>query len=190
MIDCLTKRVDMSGMATLLAQEKRQALETVIEQFNPALGDLAELFANISRRQSAQAADLPGLRRALRLRGTEAQQRIQERAKPLLTTAEFCQRRGGITRQSAHEQKHKGQALAVQVPPSRGDFFPEFQLDGTEVRPWVPELLGRIKDPWSALSFLTSPRTTLAGESHLQRILRAAPKAIETMLAEADEFTR
>ncbi len=165
-----------------------EALARVIRRFNPPVGALARIFASYSSAHPVAESDRPELQRALLERGTAAQQALLQRAGRLLTSEEMGARLGNITRQAVHERKENRRLLAVRFSNRRGDFFPEFQLDGAAVRPWIPGLMARIPDGWSALAFLTAAREDLGGESHLDRLLKNVPGAVEAMLADADAY--
>jgi len=165
-----------------------EALAQVIRRFNPPVGALARIFASYANTHPVGETDLGQLQAALLERGSTAQQAILKRSGKLLGSVEFGRRLGRISRQAVHERKEKGKVLAINFSNRRGDFFPEFQLDGSVVRAWVPALLARIPEGWSALSFLTAGRPEFAGESHLQRILKNVPGAIDAMMADADAY--
>jgi hypothetical protein len=61
-----------------------------------------------------------------------------------------------------------GSFLSISFQNRRGDFFPSFQFEGSHVHPWVPELLKRIPNGWSALAFLTAKYDHLQGQSWLE----------------------
>jgi hypothetical protein len=164
------------------------ALAQVIRRFNPPVGTLARIFASYARTHPVKESDLAELQSALIERGTAAQQVILRRSGKLLSSEELGNRLGRISRQAVNERKENGKVLAISFANRRGDFFPEFQLDGSSVRPWIAQLLARIPDGWSALSFLTAGREEFEGESHLQRILKNVPGAIEAMISDADVY--
>jgi hypothetical protein len=105
----------------------------------------------------------------------------------LLTSEEIKERLGLASRQTIHNLKLKGKILSISFENRRGDYFPEFQLDGAGIREWIPELLHRIPDTWSALAFLTARRTDLGGVSFLMHILQDCSRTQE-MLAAADAY--
>jgi hypothetical protein len=165
----------------------KQAVFQLLAKFNLSPGDLADVFASYLTVRSAQSADLESLRGALRKRGTVAQIEVLKATGRLLSAEEMRERLGFSSRQSVHNQKLKERLLAITFQNRRGDHFPEFQLDGTAVREWIPELLARIPDGWSALAFLTARREELGGNSFLTSILQDPSKTSE-MLAAADTY--
>jgi len=165
----------------------KQAVFQLLAKFNLSAGDLADVFASYLTVHPARNVDLESLRGALKKRGTATQIEVLKAAGRLLTAQEMGERLGLSSRQSVHNLKLKRRLLAVSFENRRGDYFPEFQLDGAAVREWISELLQRIPDGWSALAFLTARRKELGGISFLTSILQDPSKASE-MLAAADTY--
>lgn len=160
----------------------------VVTQVRPSIAQLARVFGAYLATHPAQPQELPALQDVLLQRGTAAQTEILARIDSALLSTSDVEKRLGIRRQSVNERKKNGQLLAIAFQGRRGDFFPDFQFDGAAVRLWVPELLERISDGWSALSFLSAGRKDLNGRSHLERIQASVAGAIEAMLEDADAY--
>jgi hypothetical protein len=165
----------------------REVIYQLLSKFNLSAGDLAEVIASYLRDHPAQPNELKAWRGALKKRGTSAQIEILKSTGRLLTTQDVGQQLHLDSRTSVNNLKHKGRLLAVSFQNRRGDYFPEFQFDGAAVREWIPELLTRIPDGWSALSFLTARRPELNGGSFLAAIQKDSSKAVE-VLAAADAY--
>ena len=183
-----TIQVD-SSVPNLVADPNldKQVVFQLLSKFDLSAGDVAQLFAAYLEIHRPKEDDLTSLRSALKRRGTEAQNRILEAAGDLLTSEEIAARLGYSSRQTAHNKKVKRQLLALSLPNRKGDFFPAFQLDGSAIRAWIPELLQRIPESWSALSFLTARREQLNGESFLNVVLRD-PSKVRDMIEAADDY--
>ena len=167
--------------------------QRVLDALNLSAGEMTNLWAAYVSAHPPTERDLPQLKEALEKRATDAQagilRRMSDLTVNLLSAEEIAGRMGIGSRQGVNKRKGRD-LIGVSFANRRGDFFPDFQLDGGTVRPWVKELLGRIPDTWSALAFLTARRESLEGESHLQRVLAGTDGAVETMLAAADEYRR
>ena len=165
----------------------KQAVFQLLARFNLSAGDLAEVFASYLTIHPAKDADIESLRAALKKRGTTSQIEVLKVAGRLLTSEEMGERLGMASRQSVHNLKLKGKLLAISFENRRGDYFPEFQLDGAAVRDWIPELLKRIPDGWSALAFLTARRKEMGEIPFLMHVLQTPSKASE-MISAADTY--
>lgn len=165
------------------------ALERVIAALRPSVSSLLEVVRRYSATQGTAPSELPALQAEVARRATAAEAEVLSKAGPLLSS-ETLARRLGLTRQAVNERKKSGQLLAVSLSGRRGDFFPEFQLDGGAVRPWIPALLKNATAGWEALAFLTARRASLGGESHLERLRRGREGAAEALLADADALLR
>ncbi len=163
----------------------KQAVFQMLTKFDLSAGEMADVFASYLTIRPAKDDDLESLRGALKKRGTATQIEVLKVAGRLLNSREMGERLGLASRQSVHNLKLKGKLLAVSFENRRGDYFPEFQRDGAAVREWIPELLKRIPDGWSALGFLTARRKELGGLPFLTHILQTPSQASE-MLAAAD----
>jgi hypothetical protein len=75
----------------------------------------------------------------------------------------------------------------VSFPNRRGDFFPRCQFEGSHVRAWIPDLLKRIPNGWSALAFLTARYEDLDGQSWLDVLLADSARVGELLVA-ADAY--
>jgi hypothetical protein len=137
--------------------------------------------------------DVKDLRDAFARRATDAQSQIlkhlAELGVQLLASAQFGERIAIKSRQGVNKRKGLS-LLAVSFETRKGDYYPDFQLDGGTPQPWVASLLERIPDGWAVLAFLTAKRASLKGVSHLSRILRREDRAVEAMLADADDYLR
>ena len=177
----------MSKQLTLDPSFDKQSVFQLLARFNLSAGDLADVFASYLTIHPPKENDLDSLRGALKKRGTNSQIEVLKTAGCLLTSDKIKARLGLASRQTIHNLKLKGKILAISFENRRGDYFPEFQLDGASIREWIPELLKRIPDAWSALAFLTARRTDLGGVSFLMHILQDSSKTPE-MLAAADAY--
>jgi hypothetical protein len=172
---------------TDLSEDQRTVLR-LLSKFDLSPGAIAEVLTEYLNDHPPKDADLSALRRALRRRATEAQKRILDATGPLLTSEEIGVRLGYSSgRRMPNNMKRDRELIAISVAQKRGDYFPEFQLAEDRVRPWVPELLQRIPDAWSALAFLTAHRESLAGRSFLEAI-RSDSSKIREMLESADSY--
>jgi len=90
-------------------------------------------------------------------------------------------------RQTPNNKKRNGELLVVSFPNRRGDFFPRCQFEGSHVRAWIPELLKRIPNGWSALAFLTARYEDLDGQSWLGVLLADSARVGELLVA-ADAY--
>jgi hypothetical protein len=172
---------------THLSEDQRTVLR-LLSKFDLSPGAFAEVFVAYLNDHPAKDADLDAFRRALRGRATEAQKRILDATGPLLTSEEIGDRLGyNSGRRMPNNMKRDRELLAISVAQKRGDYFPEFQLAEGRVRAWVPELLQRIPDAWSALAFLTARRESLNGRSFLEAI-RLDSSKIREMLESADSY--
>src|SRR5262249_48348804 len=165
----------------------KQVVFHLLSKFDLSAGDIAQLFADYLEKHRPKENDLNSLRSALKRRGTETQNKILEAAGDLLTSEEIAARLGYTSRQTPHNKKVRRQLLALSVPNRKGDFFPAFQLDGGAIRDWIPELLERIPESWTALSFLTAGREQFNGESFLKGVLRD-PSKVRDMIQAADDY--
>jgi hypothetical protein len=185
-IDDWTSVCYLSIMSTELSIDPnfdKQAVFQLLARFDLSAGDLADVFASYLTIRPAKDVDLASLRGALKKRGTATQIEVLKAAGRLLTSEEMGERLGLASRQSIHNLKLKGKLLAISFDNRRGDYFPEFQLDGAGVRDWIPEILKRIPDGWSALAFLTARRKELGGIPFLMHVLQAPSKASEVIAA-------
>lgn len=169
------------------ASADREVVYRLLSKFKLPAGDLAYVVASYLEEHPAQPSELESWRGALKKRGTSAQIEILKSAGRLLTTEQVRERLGLASRTSVNNSKLKGRLLAISYQSRRGDHFPEFQFDGAAVREWVPALLERIPEGWSALSFLTARRPEWGGTSFLTAILQDPSKAGD-MLAAADVY--
>jgi hypothetical protein len=167
--------------------EDKEVVFRLLSKFNLSVGDVAEIFATYLLKHPANEKDLDRLRSALRLGATERQARMIAAAGKLLTSEQVADLLGYRGRQTANNKKRSGALLAISFPNRRGDFFPSFQFEASRVRPWIPELLKRIPNAWSALAFLTAKYDSLEGQSWLD-ILRADPSRVDELLAAADAY--
>ena len=110
-----------------------------------------------------------------------AQVEVLKKTGPLLTSGEIATRIGLASRQSVRSLKTRGRLLAISVDGSGESNFPEFQLKGSSVQEWIPKLLKRIPEGWSALTFLCANRKNLNGSSYLIDIARDPLKAGEML---------
>jgi hypothetical protein len=167
-------------------KQDKQVVFSLLSKFNLSVGDVAEIFGVYLRTHSTTEKDLNQLRSALKARATDEQARIIDAAGGLLTSEEVAGLLGYSGRQTANNKKRSGELLSVSFPNRRGDFFPRCQLDGPQIRSWVPELLKRI-DGWAALAFLTARYEKLGGRSYLD-VLLAEPSRVEEMLEAAEGY--
>jgi hypothetical protein len=175
-----------SNMSTELSIDPnfdKQAVFQLLARFDLSAGDLADVFASYLTVRPARDVDLESLRGALKKRGTTAQIEVLKAVGRLLTSDEMGARLGLASRQSVHNLKLKGKLLAISFENRRGYYFPEFQLDGAGVRGWIPEILKRIPDGWTALAFLAARRKELGGIPFLMHVLQTPSKAPELIAA-------
>jgi hypothetical protein len=165
----------------------KQVVFRLLWKFNLSAGDVAEIFAAYLLKHPANEKDLDRLRSALRLGATERQARTIAAAGELLTSEQVADLLGYRGRQTANNKKRSGELLAISFPNRRGGFFPSFQFEGSRVRPWIPELLKRIPNAWSALAFLTAKYDSLEGRSWLD-VLGADSSRVDELLAAADAY--
>jgi hypothetical protein len=165
----------------------KQVVFQLLSKFNLSAGDLAEIFAAYLQKHPAVEDDLDGLRFALRCGATEREARIIVAAGGLLTSEQVAELLGYEGRQTPNNKKRSGELLSVSFPNRRGDFFPRCQFEGSHVRSWVPELLKRIPNGWSALALLTARYEDLGGQSWLD-VLRSDSSRVEELLAAADAY--
>jgi hypothetical protein len=165
----------------------KKVIFRLLSKFDLSIGDVAEIFATYLLKHPAEAKDLDRLKLALKLGATERQARIVAVAGPLLTSEKVAELLGYKGRQTTNNKKQSGQLFAISFSNRRGDFFPAFQFDGSQVRSWIPELLKRIPNEWSALAFLTAKYESLEGKSWLD-ILGADPSRADELLAAADAY--
>ena len=158
-----------------------------MSKFDLSAGDVAEIFSSYLSLRPPTAKDLGSFRAALKNRGTQAQIEILKATGPLLTSDEIRKKLGVASRQTIHNYKKDLALLSISFSNRKGDYFPAFQVDGHEVRSWIPQLLQRITDGWAALSFLTAKRRDLNGTSYLETVLKDSAK-IPMMLAAADAY--
>ncbi len=177
----------MSTQLAITPSFDKQAGFQLLARFDLSAGDLADVFASYLTVHPVKDADLKSMQGALKKRGTTTQAEILKRTGRLLTSEKMGERLGLASRQSVHNLKLKGRLLAISFENRRGDYFPEFQLDGASVHAWIPNLLKRLPDGWSALTFLCANRKELDGASYLMRILQEPSKA-SGMLAAADAY--
>lgn len=177
----------MSKELTFDPDFDKQTVFQLLAKFDLSAGDVAEVFTSYLTLRPPADGDLGSFRDALKKRGTQAQIKILKAAGPLLTSEEIREKMGLESRQTINNHKRNKNLLSISFSNRKGDYFPAFQLDGHEVRPWVPQLLRRVGDGWSALSFLTARRRDLEGASYLEEVLRN-PESISTMLAAADAY--
>ena len=168
-------------------KQDKQVVFQLLSKFNLSAGDLAQIFAVYLLKHPAVEEDLDQLRLALRSGANEEQARIAAAAGGLLTSEEVAKLLGYVGRQTPNNKKRSGELLAVSFPNRRGDFFPRFQFEGSQIRPWVGELLKRIPNGWSALAFLTARYEDLDGKSWLD-VLLTDPARVEELLAAADAY--
>ncbi|PTX98314.1 hypothetical protein DB345_05635 [Spartobacteria bacterium LR76] len=189
-VDLWTKSCDMSIMSKVLTVDPdfdKQAVFQLLSKFDLSAGDVAEVFSSYLKLRAPTVDDLDSFRNVLKKRGTEAQIEILEAAGPLLTSEEIRKKLGVASRQTIHNYKKDGALLSISFANRKGDYFPAFQVDGHEIRAWVPQLLRRIGVGWDALSFLVARRRDLAGASYLEAVL-ADPRKVPMMLAAADVY--
>ena len=165
----------------------KQVVFQLLSRFNLSAGDLAQIFAVYLVKHPAVEEDLDQLRLALRCGATENQARIIKAAGGMLTSEQVAELLGYEGRQTPNNKKRNGELLAVSLPNRRGDFFPRCQFEGSQVRSWVPELLKRIPNGWSALAFLTARYEDLDGQSWLD-VLRADSSRVGELIAAADAY--
>jgi hypothetical protein len=177
----------MSTELSLDPKFDKQAVFQLLAKFDLSAGDLADVFASYLAIRPAKDVDLESLRGALKKRGTASQIEVLKATGRLLTSEEISERLGLASRQSVHNLKLKGKLLAISFDNRRGDYFPEFQLDGAGVRDWIPEILKCIPDGWAALAFLTARREELGGIPFLMHVLQTPSKASE-MVAAAETY--
>jgi hypothetical protein len=177
----------MSTQLAIAPPADKEVIFQLLAKFDLSAGDLAEVFASYLTLRPAKESDLQTLRGALKKRGTTTQIELLKKAGRLLSSEELGERLGLASRQSVHNLKLKKKLLSLSFENRRGDYFPEFQLDGASVRPWVPSLLERIPKGWSALAFLCAERKELGGSSFLMSLLQDPSKTSE-MLAAADAY--
>jgi hypothetical protein len=115
--------------------------------------------------------------------------RLVEAAGKLLSVSELRQRLGLKTDEAAIEWATVNQLIGLNYPPQNGMAFPAFQLEGSNVRSWIPTLRSKIPNEWDVLSFLTADRFELDGQSFLQIVLRD-PSHAEAMNSAADCYLR
>jgi AcrR family transcriptional regulator len=169
-------------------KEDQRTVLRLLSKFDLSAGAVAEIFAEYLNDHPPKDADLDALRQALKSRATEAQKRILDATVPLLTSEEIADRLGYSSgRRMPNNMKRDRELLAISVAQKRGDYFPEFQLADGRVRPWIPELLRRMPDAWSALAFLTARRESLDGRSFLE-VTRLDSSRIREMLESADSY--
>jgi len=177
----------MSKELTIDPDFDKQAVFQLLAKFNLSAGDVAEVFTSYLTLHPPTDRDLGSFRDALKKRGTQAQIEVLKAAGPLLTSEEIREKLGMASRQTIHNHKKTKSLLSISFPNRKGDYFPAFQVDGHEVRAWIPQLLQRIGHGWSALSFLTAKRRDLKGASYLDEVLKD-PESISMMLAAADSY--
>lgn len=177
----------MSKQLALDPSFDKQSVFQLLARFNLSAGDLADVFSSYLTIHPPKENDIDSLRGALKKRGTNSQIEVLKTTGRLLTSEEIKERLGLSSRQSIHNLKLKGKLLAISFENRRGDYFPEFQLDGSGVREWIPELLKRIPNSWSALAFLTARRKDLEGVSFLMHILQD-PSKVADMMTAADAY--
>lgn len=177
----------MSKSLTLDPNFDKQAVFQLLSKFNLSAGDVAEVFSSYLNLRPPTAKDLGSFRAALKNRGTQAQIEILKAAGPLLTSEEIRKKLGVASRQTIHNHKQGRILMSISFANRKGDYFPAFQVDGHEIRPWIPQLLQRIGDGWAALSFLTAKRRDLNGVSYLETVLND-PETVPVMLAAADAY--
>lgn len=165
----------------------KQAVFQLLSKFNLSAGDVAEVFASYLNLHPPTAKDLGSFRGSLRQRGNRGQIEILNAIGPLLTSDQIKDKLGLASRQSIHNYKKNKALLSVSFENRRGDYFPAFQLDGAEIRPWIPQLLKPLPNGWSALAFLTARRKDLDGGSFLTAVLENQ-KMVPAMLAAADAY--
>ena len=196
-VDTPNRDDNMSTMSTSTRKDTltpdASVAQRVLDALKLSAGEMTNLWATYVSAHPPTGRDLPQLKDALEKRATDAQvgilRRMSDLKVNLLSAEEIADRMGIGSRQGVNKRKGSD-LIGVNFANRRGDFYPDFQLDGGTVCPWVKELLGRIPDTWSALAFLTARRESLKGESHLQRILAGTSGAVEAMLAGADEYLR
>jgi hypothetical protein len=185
-----------SNTITMIEEPPRQLLDQrtdkglvfrILSMFNLSVGDVAEIFAQYLQEHPAKEEDLEKLRSALRAGANEAQAQLVQAAGGVLSTEEVTELLGYGSRQTTNNKKHSGELLAVSFPNRRGDYFPRYQFDGAQVKPWIPELLQRLPNGWSALAFLTAKREDLTGRSWLD-VVTEDPSKVKEMLIDADAY--
>jgi len=92
----------------------------------------------------------------------------------------------GIKKSAVHKAKHENRLLAFSLPARVGDFFPVFQVEKGELRPWIEPLLNFVGNGMPAVHFLTVKRRSLNGSSYFD-LLRddESPEVIDAMLEHA-----
>jgi hypothetical protein len=171
---------------------EQESLLMLLRKWKPSPGMLGNVYAQYLREQKLKQSDVAGLRSALIERSSGAQKDLLRSVGPLLNTEEFRSRvgpPGGISRQSVNTKKHNGDILAVTFRGRRGDFFPEFQLEGREIRPWVPKLLEALPlRSWALLTFLTRRLEDWNGRSPLEALLAKEPGAEEHLFRDVESY--
>jgi hypothetical protein len=179
----------LSKEAALLDDETKdkKVVFHLLSKFNLSAGEVAEIFAVYLLRHPAKEEDLERLRSALRAGANDAQAQLVQAAEGVLSSEEVTKLLGYGSRQSTNNKKRNGELLAVSFLNRRGDYFPRCQFDGAQVKPWIPELLKRLPNGWSALAFLTARSEDLGGRSWLE-VLREAPSKATELLIAADAY--
>jgi hypothetical protein len=179
----------LSEEAALLDDETKdkKVVFHLLSKFNLSAGEVAEIFAVYLLRHPAKEEDLERLRSALRAGANDAQAQLVQAAEGVLSSEEVTKLLGYGSRQSTNNKKRNGELLAVSFLNRRGDYFPRCQFDGAQVKPWIPELLKRFPNGWSALAFLTARSEDLGGRSWLE-VLREAPSKATELLIAADAY--
>ena len=179
----------LSEEAALLDDETKdkKVVFHLLSKFNLSAGEVAEIFAVYLLRHPAKEEDLERLRSALRAGANDAQAQLVQAAEGVLSSEEVTKLLGYGSRQSTNNKKRNGELLAVSFLNRRGDYFPRCQFDGAQVKPWIPELLKRLPNGWSALALLTARSEDLGGRSWLE-VLREAPSKATELLIAADAY--
>jgi hypothetical protein len=167
-------------------KDKQVAL-FLLHKLDLSAGEVAQIFAEYLLKRPASKKDTEDLRLALKVGASERQAELVKAAGGLLTSEEVTELLGYGSRQTTNNKKHSGELLAISFPNRRGDFFPRCQFDASQVQPWIPELLKRIPNGWSALAFLNARYENLDGLSWLQAI-RKDPSRSEELFAAADAY--
>jgi hypothetical protein len=168
-----------------------ELLAGLIDKVRPTVGGMTKVWMAYVTQNMPTVDDLPDLQAALVKRASEAQrlvlQHLSAAGVKLLPAEEMARRLAISSRQGVNKRKGRD-LLGVSFEGRKGDFYPDFQLDGGLVRPWVRTLVERIPDCWAALAFLTAKRESLDGESYLKGLIEGEPKAVERMLAHLDDY--
>lgn len=135
--------------------------------------------------------ELASLQAALRDRSIQAQETIVGHLRTVgvrfLSAEEVDSRIGEVPREGSDSANGRG-LLVVEYHGAAA--YPDFQLDDRVSTGWLQEILKHFEDHWAVLSFLTAHRRSLAGKSHLERILAGETGAVEGTLSDIEDYLR